>query len=130
MSKTPLRKVMLVEDDPDIREIAEMALGTVGGFEVMACASGGEALRRVDAFAPQLAVIDVMMPAMDGPTLFASLRARPATAKMPIVFMTAKVQPEEIERWRALGAADVIAKPFDPLALANRLRTVWGKLDV
>lgn len=130
MNKTPLNKVMLVEDDPDIRDIAEMALGTVGGFEVMACASGGEALRRVDAFAPQLAVIDVMMPTMDGPTLFASLRARPATAKMPIVFMTAKVQPEEIERWRALGAADVIAKPFDPLALANRLRTVWGKLDV
>ncbi len=130
MSKTPLRKVMLVEDDPDIREIAEMALGTVGGFEVMACASGGEALRRVDAFAPQLAVIDVMMPAMDGPTLFASLRARPETAKLPIVFMTAKVQPEEIERWHALGAADVVAKPFDPLALADRLRALWGKLDV
>ncbi len=130
MNKSPLTKVMLVEDDPDIREIAEMALGTVGGFEVMACASGGEALRRVDGFAPQLAVIDVMMPAMDGPTLFASLRARPATAKLPIVFMTAKVQPEEIERWHALGAADVVAKPFDPLALADRLRAIWNKSDV
>jgi len=62
--------------------------------------------------------------------LFASLRARPATAKLPIVFMTAKVQPEEIVRWHALGAAEVIAKPFDPLALADRLRALWDKLDV
>lgn len=129
MSRQTLRRVLLVEDDPDIREIAEMALATVGGLDVLACGTGGEALRRVDEFDPQLAVVDVMMPGMDGPGLMAELRARPATRALPIVFMTAKVQPEEMTRWRTLGAADVIAKPFDPMGLADRLRAIWAKLD-
>ncbi len=129
MSRQTLRRVLLVEDDPDIREIAEMALATVGGLDVLACGTGGEALRRVDEFDPQLAVVDVMMPGMDGPGLMAELRARPVTRALPIVFMTAKVQPEEMTRWRALGAADVIAKPFDPMGLADRLRAIWAKLD-
>jgi CheY-like chemotaxis protein len=129
MSRPALARILLVEDDPDIREIAEMALGAVGGFEVFSCGTGGEALRRAAEFAPQLAVVDVMMPGMDGPGLMAALRARPDTAALPVVFMTAKVQPEEVARWRALGAAEVIAKPFDPMKLADRLRDVWSKLD-
>ena len=129
MSRGALSCVLLVEDDPDVREIAEMALGTVGGFEILSCASAGEALRRLGDFVPQLAVVDVMMPGMDGPGLLAALRARPDTADLPVVFMTAKVQPEEMARWRALGAADVVAKPFDPMKLAERLREIWTKLD-
>jgi two-component system, OmpR family, response regulator len=129
MSRLPLTRILLVEDDPDIREIAEMALGAVGGFEVLACGTGGEALRRLGDFHPQLAVVDVMMPGMDGPGLMAAMRERPDTRALPIVFMTAKVQPEEMTRWRNLGAADVIAKPFDPMKLADRLRDIWGKLD-
>ncbi|MCA3247516.1 MAG: response regulator [Tagaea sp.] len=129
MTRPTLSRILLVEDDPDIREIAEMALGAVGGFETLACASGGEALRRLGAFAPQLAVVDVMMPGMDGPGLLAALRARPDTAALPVVFMTAKVQPEEMARWRGLGAIEVVAKPFDPMKLADRLREVWAKLD-
>jgi CheY-like chemotaxis protein len=129
VSRPALTRILLVEDDPDIREIAEMALGTVGGFEVLSCGTGGEALRRLTELGPQLAVIDVMMPGMDGPGLLAALRARPDTAALPIVFMTAKVQPEEMARWRALGAAGVIAKPFDPMKLADRLREIWSKPD-
>jgi two-component system, OmpR family, response regulator len=129
VTRPALERVLLVEDDPDISEIAEMALATVGGLNVLACGTGGEALRRVGEFAPQMAVIDVMMPGMDGPSLFQALRARPDTRAMPIVFMTAKVQPEEMARWRALGAADIVAKPFDPMKLADRLREIWGKLD-
>jgi two-component system, OmpR family, response regulator len=129
MTRLALTRILLVEDDPDIREIAEMALGAVGGFEVLACGTGGEALRRLAEFAPQLAVVDVMMPGMDGPGLMAALRERADTRTLPIVFMTAKVQPEEMARWRALGAADVVAKPFDPMKLAGRLREVWSKLD-
>ncbi|MFM7345945.1 MAG: response regulator [Tagaea sp.] len=128
MRKSALARILLVEDDPDIREIAEMALGTVGGFEVLACGTGGEALRRLAEFGPQLAVIDVMMPGMDGPGLLAALRARPDTRDLPVVFMTAKVQPEEMARWRSLGAADIVAKPFDPMTLAARLRDIWDKL--
>lgn len=129
MTRPALTRILLVEDDPDIREIAEMALGTVGGFEVLACGTGGEALRRAAGFAPQLAVVDVMMPGMDGPGLMAALRERPDTKTLPMVFMTAKVQPEEMARWRSLGAADIVAKPFDPMKLADRLREVWSKLD-
>jgi CheY-like chemotaxis protein len=128
MSRPALSRILLVEDDPDIREIAEMALGAVGGFDVLACGTGGEALRRLGEFDPQLAVVDVMMPGMDGPGLLAALRERADTRALPIVFMTAKVQPEELARWRSLGAAHVVAKPFDPMKLADRLREVWGAL--
>ena len=122
-----LQKILLVEDDPDIRTIAEMSLQAVGGFTVRACASGEEALAAVEAFAPDLVVLDVMMPGMDGPSVLAELKRRPPTAGVPVVFLTAKAQQDEIDRLKTLGARDVIAKPFDPMKLADQVRAIWGR---
>ena len=121
-----LKKIMLVEDDTDIRTVASMALEMVGGLEVRAFASGEEALAAVAGVAPQLIVLDVMMPGMNGPEVLAHLREQGATAGIPVVFMTAKAQPEEVERLRALGVLDVIAKPFDPMTLADTIKALWA----
>jgi CheY-like chemotaxis protein len=123
-----LRRILFVEDDPDIQTVAKMALETLGGFTVLACNSGVEALDEVHAFAPDLVLLDVMMPGMDGPTTLTALRGLPAGRNVPVVFMTAKVQILEVARYRALGAAEVIAKPFDPLDLSNRVRAIWTGL--
>jgi CheY-like chemotaxis protein len=127
MNMTSLSRILYVEDEPDIRAVALIALQTIGGFEILPCASGAEALERVSAFAPQLVLLDVMMPGMDGPTLLAALRRIPETANIPAVFMTAKVQPVEVAELRSMGAAEVIAKPFDPMTLAEQIRTIWSR---
>lgn len=117
-----LERILCVEDEPDIQAVARLALEIVGGFQVMICAGGEEALERVGAFAPDLILLDVMMPGMDGPATLRRLRADPATSAIPVVFLTAKMQASEIAHYRALGALDVIGKPFDPMGLAARLR--------
>lgn len=121
-----LKKVMLVEDDDDIRTVAGMALEMVGGLTVRACSSGEEALAAVAEFAPQLIVLDVMMPGMNGPEVLVRLRAQDATADIPVVFLTAKAHREEVERLRALGVLDVVAKPFDPMTLADTIKALWA----
>lgn len=120
-----LQRVMYVEDDPDIQAVARLALELVGGFTVKVCASGEEALREAEAFAPEIILLDVMMPGMDGPTTLQALRALPALATVPVAFMTAKVQPAEVAQYKALGARDVIPKPFDPMTLASQVRAIW-----
>ena len=121
-----LQNVMYVEDDPDIREIATLALRDVGGLTVKVCDSGQLALKEVGDFAPQLILLDVMMPDMDGPETLAALRLQGSVSQeMAVVFMTAKVHPEELLRYRELGIADVISKPFDPMTLANDVRAIW-----
>lgn len=120
-----LQRVMYVEDEPDIRAVARLALELVGGFTVKVCSSGGEALHEAEAFAPEIILLDVMMPGMDGPTTLKSLRALPTLATVPVAFMTAKVQPTEIAHYKALGARDVIPKPFDPMTLASQVRAIW-----
>jgi two-component system, OmpR family, response regulator len=129
MADGALTRILYVEDDDDIRTVAEMALEAVGGFTLAACASGPEALVRAGAFDPQLILLDVMMPGMDGPATLAELRRRDGLERTPVVFMTAKVQPEEVRSYLALGAVDVISKPFDPMTLADRLRDIWARLD-
>ena len=120
-----LKKILLVEDEDSIRTIAEMSLGMVGGFEVRACASGAAALEAVDAFEPDLMLFDVMMPGMDGPALLAAMRQRQATAAVPVIFFTARTQREDVEALVALGALEVIAKPFDPMQLADLVKSAW-----
>lgn len=122
-----LHKILMVEDDPDIQAVASLALEAVGGFEVAVCSGGREALARVDDFAPDLVVLDVMMPGMDGPTVLGSLRARPATAHLPVVFMTAKAQAHEIASYKSLGALDVVTKPFSPMTLSDTLLSIWNR---
>jgi CheY-like chemotaxis protein len=120
-----LQKVLVVEDNHDIRTIVKAALEMLGGFEVRACESGTEALDAVSGFGPQLVLLDVMMPDMDGPGLLGRLRERPETAELPVVFLTAKTAATELQRLRALGALDVLTKPFDPMTLHQKVRDVW-----
>lgn len=120
-----LNRILYVEDEPDIREIAQLALEVVGGLTLRSCASGEEALACAESFAPELILLDVMMPGMDGPSTLQALRAMPAVSGVPAVFMTAKVQPAEIAHFKSLGALDVVAKPFDPMQLASQLRAIW-----
>lgn len=125
MPAHPLKKILYVEDEPDIRTIAKLALEAVGGFVVTVCPSGEDAVASAVAFAPDLILLDVMMPGMDGPSTLKALRELPGLESTPVVFMTAKVQPQEIALFRSLGAVDVIAKPFDPMTLAARVGDIW-----
>jgi CheY-like chemotaxis protein len=120
-----LQKILVVEDSADIRIIVKLALGKVGGLDVCLCASGDEALKRVAEFQPQLILLDVMMPDMDGPTVLKHLRETPATAAIPVVFLTAKTSAQEVQMLRSLGALDVVAKPFDPMTLHQQIKDIW-----
>jgi len=119
-----LNKVLYVEDDPDIRAIAELALQDVGGFNAALCSSGQQALRVAPEFGPDLILLDVMMPEMDGPETMRRLRVLDATRSTPVIFMTARIQSSEIEEYLALGAIGVIPKPFDPMTLADDIRRI------
>jgi CheY-like chemotaxis protein len=119
-------RILYVDDEADIREVAAIALELDPDFEVRTCASGPEALEVAPVWRPGLILLDVMMPGMDGPTTLARLRARPETAATPVVFITARTQAQEIERFLGLGAVGVIAKPFDPMTLAAQTRAFAG----
>ncbi len=104
---------------------AHLALEAIGGYTVLLSDSGADGLRRASAEQPDLILLDVMMPGIDGPTVLVTLRADPDTASIPVIFMTAKVQPAEVEHFTSLGALGVIAKPFDPMTLADAVRRLW-----
>jgi two-component system OmpR family response regulator len=120
--QSPIR-VLYVEDEDDIRMVAEIALGG-DVFELHACATGQEAVSKAADLNPDVLLLDVMMPGMDGPSTLDQLRKLSGLADTPAIFMTAKVQPSEIQQLKSLGALDVIAKPFDPMGLADQLRTI------
>jgi two-component system OmpR family response regulator len=120
-----LQRILLVDDEGDIRQIARIALEALGGFEVHECPSGLDAPAAVLSFKPQLILMDVMMPGQDGPATFQALRANFDLPRTPVIFMTAKVQPQEVDALRDLGALDVIPKPFDPMTLAQTVRRIW-----
>jgi two-component system OmpR family response regulator len=131
MTSNLLTSILYVEDDPDIQTIAQIALETVGGFSLHSCSSGAEALELVGSgFVPELILLDVMMPEMDGPTTLTGLRRIAHTMATPVVFMTAKVQASEVAYYKSLGALGVIAKPFDPMKLAEQVRRLWEQKDV
>lgn len=129
MADRELNRILHVDDEPDIREVAKLSLEGVGGFTVEVCASGQEALDVAPRFKPDLILLDVMMPIMDGPSTLRALRDNDETAYIPIVFMTAKVQKLEIVEFKELGAIDVIEKPFDPMNLADQVKAIWDKRD-
>jgi len=128
MART-LSKVLLVDDEPDIRRIGQISLEHVGRWKVVQANSGREALGLAASEQPDVILLDVMMPELDGPGTLARLREVPATADIPVIFMTAKAQPHEVAGYRALGAAGVIAKPFDPMTLPGEIRTIVEALD-
>lgn len=127
--RTPLRNVLYVDDEPDIREVAEMSLSLVAGLSVHVCESGERALELLPQLQPDLVLLDVMMPGTDGPTTLQRMRANPAVAHVPVVFVTAKAMPEEVARFRELGAVAVIPKPFDPMQLGRQVTKIWGEID-
>ena len=128
MASRMLRKILVVDDERDIQEVIDFALVEVGGFDVLSCGLGGDALALAPEFHPDMILLDVMMPEMDGPETLAGLRGQAETAGTPVVFITAKVQPREIEHYLSLGVADVICKPFDPMTLPGVLDGIWGRL--
>jgi len=125
-----LNRLTYVEDEADIRAIAEFALTEFGRYEIDACVSGIEALERAPGFAPDLILLDVMMPGMDGVETYKRLRAMPQFADTPIVFLTAKAMKHETDEYMLLGANGVIAKPFDPTALSAQVQEIWDRATV
>ncbi len=120
-----LRRVMCVEDDPDIRMIIEFSLVSLGGYEVCLCSGGRSALAQAPSFLPDLVLLDVMMPDLSGPETLAALRQQPKMKGVPVVFMTAKAMPNEVEALLQYGATGVIVKPFDPVTLPQDIRIFW-----
>lgn len=121
----PILDVMYVDDQEDIRMIVEFALDEESGFRLILCASGGEALDRLAVTRPDVILLDVMMPGLDGPGTLERLRALPGHAETPVIFITAKVQSHEVSQLMALGAVAVIAKPFNPMLLPDQIREIW-----
>ncbi len=122
-----LHSILMIEDEPDIQTVARLSLESIGGFEVEVCSSGQEAIDKAAGINPDLILLDVMMPGMDGPTTLIELKKMPALADTPVVFMTAKVQPQEIQQYKEYGAIDVIPKPFDPMSLPDILKSIWER---
>lgn len=123
-----LKKILHVEDEPDIQAVAKLTLERIGGFDVESCNSGAEALDKISGFSPDLVLLDVMMPGLDGPATLKELRKIPEFKDTPVVFMTAKAQSHEIEEFLKLGAVDVITKPFDPSTLSDQIREIWARV--
>jgi CheY-like chemotaxis protein len=128
MTRQSLR-ITYVEDEPDIRAIAQIVLEDVAGHTLSVCTCGSEAVSSAPSFRPDLILLDVMMPDMDGIETFHALMQFTELSATPVVFMTAKVQTVEVERYRSIGAAGVIAKPFDPMTLAGEILAIWQASD-
>jgi CheY-like chemotaxis protein len=117
----PISKVLMIDDEPYIRRIGELCLRGVGKWDVVLASSGAEGIEAAVREQPDAILLDMMMPGMDGKATLAELRSRPETAKIPVVFMTAKVLQHEVQLYLSLGAVGVIPKPFDPMTLSNEL---------
>jgi CheY-like chemotaxis protein len=126
---TELKRIACVEDDLDIQAIIELALTDFGGFEVTLYPDGPTALARLNDAGPQLIILDMMMPGMNGLEVLAHIRDDDALKDIPVVFMTAKAQAHEIDEYHAAGAQATILKPFDPVSLGDRVREIWDGLD-
>ena len=128
MPARPLTKICYVEDDEDIQRIARMSLERIGKMTVEIVGDPTAAIAAMTAFGPDLVLLDWMMPGMDGPTLFRAMKQRPETSALPVVFITAKASPAELDELSALGAVGAISKPFSPKDLPDQLRAIWAKL--
>ena len=120
-------KLLHVEDDADIREIAQMSLEMSGDFEVVQCESGEAALATVADFTPDVFLLDMMMPGMTGRQTLEKMREMPHLKDVPAIFMTARAQQSEQEELRQIGASEVISKPFDPMSLGDQIKDIIGK---
>jgi CheY-like chemotaxis protein len=123
-----VESVLLVDDEDELREIGEFPPRDVGGFNVRVAASGPEGLALALLDPPDLIILDVMMPGVDGPATFKRLQENPRTAGIPIIFLTARVQQLDRDRLLSLGAQAILAKPFNPGTLADEVRVACLKM--
>jgi CheY-like chemotaxis protein len=119
-------KILIIDDEEDIREVAALSLETVAGWNVITANSGAQGLARAIEHQPEAILLDVMMPGMDGPTTFRELRKNPVTAAIPVLLLTAKVQASDQRRFADLGVQAILFKPFDPLTLAQQISSALG----
>ena len=122
-----LKKILYVEDQRDIQLIAKVALTSISDYELMLCSSGEEALANMAEFAPDLLLLDVMMPGMDGPAILKEIKRSDDLKNIPVIFITAKVLPNEIDDLMSMGVLGVIAKPFDPVSLGENIQQIWNE---
>lgn len=124
-----LEKVLHVEDDESIRMIVEMALVDLSGYTLVSCESGFDALAQALHFEPDLVLLDAMMPGMDGLQTLIELRKLPGYVKVPVVFMTARIQQAEKQQYIDAGAAAVIEKPFEATQLGDQLEAIYQRFN-
>jgi CheY-like chemotaxis protein len=125
---SPLTKILCIDDDADILEIVKVSLEVFGGFTLQTCLGGHDGIQQAAKWQPDLILTDVMMPEVDGLATFKLLRQNKATEKIPVMFMTARVERSQMAEYRALGAAAVIQKPFDVTKLSSEIRNLWNEL--
>ena len=127
MQKQNLKSIVCIDDEHDILEVAKMSLEAVGGFDVSAHDNGQAGVEKAIETNPDLILVDVMMPGLDGPATLELIKKTPELKNTPVIFMTARVQPSEVEEYKNLGAVGVISKPFDPMELPNDILRIWGE---
>ena len=122
----PLSKILYLEDDPHISEIALIALRDIAGFDVLHCGQGHDAIDAFSDYQPDMLLLDVMLPDLDGPQVLEAIRKLNGGASVPAIFMTAKAQKHEQDAYMQQGAISVIVKPFDALTLGETLQSLWS----
>lgn len=120
-----LKRILYAEDEPDVQTIVEMTIQAMSDYEIKICDNGKKLLDCVEDYNPNLILLDVMMPEMDGPTTFNNLQQNKNTKDIPVIFMTAKAQVHEVEKFKEIGALGVITKPFDPMSLCDEILEIW-----
>lgn len=120
-----LKKILYAEDEPDVQTVVELTIQTMSDYQVKICNNGKKLLECVNEYNPDLIILDIMMPEMDGPTTFRHLKLNESTKDIPVIFMTAKAQVHEVEIFKETGAIGVITKPFDPMNLCDEIQTIW-----
>lgn len=121
-----LQKILYAEDEPDVQTVVELTVQTMSNYEIKICDNGKKLLECVEDYNPDLILLDVMMPEMDGPTTFNNLQVNENTKNIPVIFMTAKAQVHEIEKFKEMGVLGIITKPFDPMNLCYEIEDIWN----
>jgi CheY-like chemotaxis protein len=121
-----MRRVLIIDDEQDIRAISRMSVEKVGGWEALEADSGEKGIEIAAAEVPDVILLDAMMPGMDGAATIQSLKASESTKDIPVLFLTAKLQAADVERFRELGAEGVLSKPFDPMSLPDEVASALG----
>lgn len=121
-----LKKILYAEDEPDVQTIVELTIQTMSDYEIKICNNGKKLLECVEGYKPDLILLDVMMPEMDGPTTFKTLLDNENTQNIPVIFVTAKAQVHEVEKFKEIGSWGVITKPFKLMNLCDEIQEIWN----